>query len=342
VGKYLLLIALSISLFADDVMVERMQSIVDEVTELRSSYELSEKRVQTCQAKLNSQDEAMKKLSHSEGFDYKDFEKNRKEVKRLEAENRALKSEKSTKRELETLEKENQRLTASARILIDKNHKLLSQVNKYKQSNSGEIKALELELKSTQTLLKNKKAQNSKLQKELMASKKDKNFKQQPIVECKAVKPCPVYEECPKLKPCTKIEPCPACKKCKKTKVSKAIKSCKDDNPFPKLMPKESKEVKPVAVIKVEKVAPAVKKEVNTSTSKKVVSAKASAYRLKQESAVYDSINGKVLAVWEEKTSFTSNITQGKWVKITGFFVEKKWQKAKQTLWIEAKNTIRR
>lgn len=301
------------SLFGEDVMVERMQSVVDEVTQLRAAYEESENSVKACDEKLARQSIALEKLSRSEGMDYKDFEKNRKEIEKLQAENKNLKN---YKKEIETLEKENQRLTSSARILVDKNQELLAQVNKHKKSSNGEVEALEIELKTTLDLLAIKQAQINSLKKQLASrSKQNRQAK------------------------------CPKCKACKKTK-PRTVKSCKDDNPFPKLMPKDGKTINPHPVelehvVKVSKI-PQEKPAEKSVKSKQVVSEKASSYRMKNETAVYDAINGKVVAIWEVKTSFTSNIEQGEWVKITGYFVNKKWKKSTKSLWVRSKNTIKR
>ncbi len=315
-------------------MVERMQSIVDEVTQLRGAYESSEKKVEACEAKLFAQEGVVQKLSRSEGMDYKDFENSRKKLRQLQVENKSLKNH---KKEIETLEKQNQRLRSSARILVDKNQALLKQVNKYKKSQSGDLKALKIELKTRLELLAVKKAQVIKLQEELntCASIKTKTIVKQ--------KPC---KKCPEISPCAKAV---KCKKVKAKTVIKVIKSCEDDNPFPVLMQKETKAVssytlevnKPVQTQKASENSTNVLPVIDLE-SKAVVSKKASSYRMKNETVVYDKINGNVVAIWEEKTSFTSNVRQGDWVKITGYFVHKKWQRAKKELWVQSKDTIKR
>jgi len=73
------------------------------------------------------------------------------------------------------------------------------------------------------------------------------------------------------------------------------------------------------------------KQEVSTA----LVSTKAQTYRLNKNANIYNGIDGKVIDIWEERTSFTSNFKSGSWIKITGYFVEKVWQKSKQELWIK-------
>ncbi len=332
--KLLLFISIITNLFCEDIMVERMQSIVDEVTQLRVAYESSEKKVQACEEKLLAQEGVVQKLSRSEGMDYKDFENSRKKLRKLQTENKNLKNH---KKEIETLEKENQRLTSSARILVDKNQELLKQVNKYKKSKSSEVKALEIELKTTLELLAVKKAQIIKLQEELKVCESIKTKitpKQKPCIKC------------PEVKPCAKVI---KCKKVKASTVIKVIKSCEDDNPFPVLMQKQTKAVNSYTLkvdkpVKTDKLSKDSKKlsPVKDIESKLIVSKKASSYRMKNETAVYDKVNGNVVAIWEAKTSFTSNVRQGNWVKITGYFVHKKWQRAKKELWVQSKDTIKR
>jgi hypothetical protein len=106
--------------------------------------------------------------------------------------------------------------------------------------------------------------------------------------------------------------------KISKMLVSKNIKQevCKDDNPFPKLIMKE--------------------------TTEKEENFKASAFRLNIDSNIYDSINGKVVYKWESKTSFTSSVMTQKWIKITGYFTNKVWKKADEELWVKKTNTIKR
>ncbi len=69
---------------------------------------------------------------------------------------------------------------------------------------------------------------------------------------------------------------------------------------------------------------------------------KASSFRINGEVKIYDHINGSAIAVWSDKTSFTSNQRVGKWIKITGFFVNKLWQPAKQELWVKSCDVLRR
>ena len=88
----------------------------------------------------------------------------------------------------------------------------------------------------------------------------------------------------------------------------------KQDN-FPKLIMKEEIEVKDIELIKF----------------------KATSFKLKYDSIVYNSINGKMITKWVKDTSFTSTTKTKSWIKVTGYFINKKWTSAKKEMWIKIK-----
>ena len=109
------------------------------------------------------------------------------------------------------------------------------------------------------------------------------------------------------------------------------VKKSENTNLFPKLIMKD--EYKKVVL----------KKEVTKEITKEIIKEfKASAFRLKEQSDIYDSFNGKVVQNWEKETSFTSNIGTQNWVKITGYFIDKTWLKAKKDLWIQKDKVLQR
>lgn len=65
-------------------------------------------------------------------------------------------------------------------------------------------------------------------------------------------------------------------------------------------------------------------------------------YRLTQDSVIYSDVNGKEIDKWEKSTSFTSILRLGEWIKISGYFVERKWQKAQQQMWVKASHAFKR
>ena len=68
----------------------------------------------------------------------------------------------------------------------------------------------------------------------------------------------------------------------------------------------------------------------------------ASSFRVNKKATIYNSINGSKITEWEENTSFTSNQKTKNWIKITGFFVEKVWQKATDEMWVKIEDTKQR
>lgn len=90
------------------------------------------------------------------------------------------------------------------------------------------------------------------------------------------------------------------------------------DNEFPKLIMKDE-----------------YKKEENNLTY-----FKATAYRLKDNTYIYDAPDGKKTEIWEKDTSFTSYIRKGDWIKITGYFIDKVWVSAKdKEFWVKKSAT---
>ena len=80
----------------------------------------------------------------------------------------------------------------------------------------------------------------------------------------------------------------------------------------------------------------------NLEQKEEVQITKASTYRLSSDGAIYDSPNGKQINSWTKNTSFTSNRKTINWVKITGFFIDKKWKKAKEDMWIKKSQVSKR
>lgn len=370
--------------YGDELMSKRMQSVVDEVSELRERYEHSLEKNKACIDQINEQQKIMKKISHEQGYDYELFEKNRRRLSILEAENAALKKRPASNgaddkkkfdalnKEIDVIQRENKRLQSSAQILVEKNHSLLDQITKLKHSSSDENKAigvnqqeyerllaenselseenkgliikvstLEAQVQTAQKEPKTTSVQNddkyTAMQSELEAQK-NKNKKLQDssrlIEENLHEKLTETEKELVELK--EKLALATSSGDCSPKKV---ITVCKDDNPFPELMMKEKKSIQPLEteaqmVIEVKKTP--------TVVVERIVTEKASVYRMNKEAEIYDAPYGKSIDRWEEKTSFTSNISEGKWIKITGFFVDRKWQKAKEEMWVKTEDTLKR
>ena len=104
-----------------------------------------------------------------------------------------------------------------------------------------------------------------------------------------------------------------------KEKIKKIVlqSTCKDENPFPKLKLKNSVTVKA------------------QQHKEKLQHFKASAFRLKRSANIYaGSDTMQVLQKWDKHTSFTSNVKSATRIKITGYFIHKKWTKATCEMWV--------
>lgn len=107
-----------------------------------------------------------------------------------------------------------------------------------------------------------------------------------------------------------------------KNKINKTIYLENKTNTFPKLQKRDS---------------------ANKSSKIKVLHTKPTTYRLKHESVIYDNVYGHRLTTWEKDTSFTSNrVSDNGWIKITGYFVDKKWRKASKAMWVHAQDAFKR
>ncbi len=335
--------------YASDIMVERMQSVVDEVTELRLRYEKSAADNKACLEQVEKQNKRLKEISRGEGLDYRVFEENRKRLAILEAENQKLKKtpkaegsdEKvlALKKDVEAFVKENRSLRSSVQNLEEKNDSLLSQLDKLKSTPDGhsEKKLLTLEGELARVRRENKELQGEikVLESQISEAKKNQFADSVSKAEYRALQAENIRLE-KELKTSGTRE-----SKAKKRNGLQAV--CPDDNPFPKLMMKKDEKPRPHAP----QAKPVIQVKTGTAGSHKsepimMVTEKASAYRMRREGEIYDAPNGEVIALWEEKTSFTSNISKGDWIKITGYFVDQKWRRSTEEMWLKAKDTIKR
>ena len=366
----ILILGMGVSLNAGDIMVERMQSVVSEVSELRKRYEDAVKKNERCLSQLNGNVKLEEKT---------DASVDQTRMKALIFENSKLKEAHETakvqnierlrlKDELEASRSEQKRLNDSALILVEKNHSLLAQLTKLKQANyevtvdelttskSQLEKKLDVSRSETEKLQKENISLREKLltmqkndqEKNVLKLKEDnRGLRQEVEAKTLLIK---ALKETASKRSHVPVEPIntKAYESLQKENISlhKALKSCAavqvkrkniiqepskkicvDDNPFPKLMPKQKKDnSKPV------------KKEKVSKTSTKL----SGVFRIKGESPIYNGLDGDVIEIWEDTRSFTSNVYKDDWVKITGYFVDRKWQKAANELWVKRENTLSR
>ena len=319
--KFFVSLSIALPIFAGDIMVERMQSVVDEVSELRQRYEASVQKNEACLAQVNEQNKLLSKKGLSPSADKQKLQaletENAKLKKAFEAAKEQNRRISGLESELESLEKEKQRLNVSAQILVEKNHALLDQVNKLKRSD------IKTDPNKILVLSKDKEALEKKL---ALSEEKVKNLEAKINVNQTASSAnVLVLEENKRLSKA--LENCKSASKTYVKTINTSSKVCVDDNPFPKLLKKETKSHNK---IKPEKTQVLKKKQ------------KSGVYRVRGESAIYDEPNGQTIEIWEDTRSFTSNIAKDKWIKVTGFFVDRKWRKAKIDMWIKKENTSER
>jgi len=330
--KIVLIACCYFPLLAGDVMVERMQSVVDEVSELRKRYEDAVHKNEECLSQVKKQNDLLSQKGLNPSID-------KEKIQALEFENTKLKQAHETakqeslqlkelKSKADKLAKENKRLNTSAQILVDKNQSLLEQLNKLKRNKEEpnniallkqDKQRLEKELSSTKKTLRSLEKSNTQLEEQLKTNTSASHtnvLASLLALQEKNKKLLADLNNC-KNKPTTSV---------KRVKNSKSV--CTDDNPFPKLLKKEKK----TEAKKTVKTAVPLNKEVQTS----------GVYRVKGESAVYDMPKGKLIEIWEDTRSFTSNVKTGTWIKITGYFVDRKWRKAQREMWVKEENTLKR
>ena len=96
-------------------------------------------------------------------------------------------------------------------------------------------------------------------------------------------------------------------------------RNCTNKNDFPKLL---------------------MKKEFKNNI--KITKFKAASFELKIDSIIYDDIDGKKIDEWVKTTSFTSNIKTATWMKVSGYFIDKKWRPAKADMWIKIEQVFKK
>ncbi|MDP2850450.1 MAG: hypothetical protein Q8O20_05190 [Sulfuricurvum sp.] len=81
-----------------------------------------------------------------------------------------------------------------------------------------------------------------------------------------------------------------------------------------------------------------------TVASTPVKQGKSSAYRMASNAPIYNAPGGSVVDTWESRRSFTAGNPSGGWVHITGYFVNRVWQRTAdgENLYVRESDVIRR
>ncbi len=61
----------------------------------------------------------------------------------------------------------------------------------------------------------------------------------------------------------------------------------------------------------------------------------AKTFTLTTIAVVRDAPDGRIVDIWDSDTRFTSNVADGKWIRVTGYFPGDKWQPSAHPMWID-------
>ncbi len=98
---------------------------------------------------------------------------------------------------------------------------------------------------------------------------------------------------------------------------------CEDEDTFPKLVMKKEYQEEGL-------------------DEDKIIKFSSSSFRLREDSEIYDSINGKKIAEWKSGRVFTSSMMNSRWIKISGYYENKKYKIAKKEMWVNASQISKR
>jgi predicted nucleic acid-binding Zn-ribbon protein len=95
---------------------------------------------------------------------------------------------------------------------------------------------------------------------------------------------------------------------------------------------------------KTTKIAASKELKAPATASTPVKQGKSSAYRMASNAPIYNAPGGSVVDTWEERRSFTAGNPSGGWVHITGYFVNRVWQRTAEgeNLYVRESDVIRR
>lgn len=160
-------------------------------------------------------------------------------------------------------------------------------------------------------------------------------YKDRPVIQEKIVEKV-VYKDRPVVAEKVAAKPASSTEQLNKALTQKLTQT-------PKLAPPKETKVSAAAVpAKAPKnVAPSKAPAVAAASEPSKKSAP-SAYRMASDAPIYNAPNGRVVDTWEARRSFTSGTAANGWVKITGYFVNRVWQRADQELWVKESDVIRR
>jgi len=75
---------------------------------------------------------------------------------------------------------------------------------------------------------------------------------------------------------------------------------------------------------------------VNKKTDDEQSGETANTYELTTIAVVRDAPEGRIVDIWDPQTRFTSNVADGDWVRVTGYFPNDEWKPYPRPLWIDS------
>ena len=115
-------------------------------------------------------------------------------------------------------------------------------------------------------------------------------------------------------------------------------------NSLHKLLKAKNKEIAKLKKGVVSKKSVEISQEQNSfpKLQMKIQKFKASAFRLNKDADIYDAVGGEKIDRWEGGRSFTSGVRTKDYVKITGYFVDRKWRASQKEMWVRAVDANKR
>lgn len=194
------------------------------------------------------------------------------------------------------------------------------------------IAALQRELSSAQTTIANLKKSSKVITQEKIVEKIV--YKERPVIHEKIVEKV-VYKERPVTQEKIATKTLTPTEHLNKALTQKLAQT-------PKLTPPTAtKNTVASTTTKVQHVSKTPKASVAAASETPKKSAP-SAYRMATNASVYNAPGGSVVDTWEARRSFTSGTSSNGWIKITGYFVNRVWQRADEDLWVRESDVIRR
>lgn len=74
---------------------------------------------------------------------------------------------------------------------------------------------------------------------------------------------------------------------------------------------------------------------VNKKTDDEQSGDTADTYELTTIAVVRDAPDGRIVDIWDQATRFTSNVADGDWIRVTGYFPNGEWEAYPRPLWID-------